>query len=100
MNDLSVQLNDLPVGCCLNGVNMNHLLYADDMVLIAPSPDALQKLIYVCEKYADSNFIKYNSKKTVCMCIKPKWLKNMFVPNFTLNGECLKMLRNKNIWVC
>ena len=31
---------------------MNHLFYADDAVLLAPTVDALQKLIDVCQDFA------------------------------------------------
>ena len=37
MDKLSCTLNDAKAGCIMNGVYMNHLMYADDLVLIAPS---------------------------------------------------------------
>ena len=45
MNKLSSTLNDAKVGCIMNDVYMNHLMYADDLVLIAPSVRALQLLL-------------------------------------------------------
>ena len=41
MDKLSCTLNDAEAGCIMNGVYMNHLMYADDLVLIAPSMHAL-----------------------------------------------------------
>ena len=32
MNDLSVQLSKLPVGCCSGDMVINQLMYADDIV--------------------------------------------------------------------
>ena len=39
MDDLSDRLNKLKIGCCINGIVVNHIIimYADDLVLIAPS---------------------------------------------------------------
>ena len=34
--------------------------------------------------------MRYNVKKTVCMCVKPKVRKDISVPQITLNGKCLK----------
>ena len=45
MDKLSCTLNDVKAGCIMNGVYMNHLMYADDLVLIAPSVHALQVLL-------------------------------------------------------
>ena len=95
MDDLSKKLNMCKNGCQLNGTSMNHLIYADDMVLLAPSPDALQSLLNLCNQYANDHCIKYNARKTVCMTIVPKWLKSFNVPDFTLNGRKLKSVEQQ-----
>ena len=76
-------------GCNINGVSSNHLVYADDTVILAPSPSALQELIDCCGKFAQEHDILYNVKKTKILCVKPKRLKDLQVPNFTLNGRNL-----------
>ena len=43
VDELSVNLGSVPYGCYINSVCTNHIMYADDTVLIAPSPAALQK---------------------------------------------------------
>mgnify|MGYP000135563303 CR=1 FL=1 len=48
---------------CMNDTMFNHLLYADDIVLIAPSASALQLLLNLCEDYAQGHDILYNFKK-------------------------------------
>jgi Reverse transcriptase (RNA-dependent DNA polymerase) len=37
------------LGCHVRGMCVSVILYADDIVLLAPSIDALQKLIFLCE---------------------------------------------------
>ena len=37
VDDLSVTLNACQVGCCVGNVIINHLMYADDLVVLAPS---------------------------------------------------------------
>ena len=90
LDDLSVALNDSKVGCMINAVYMNHLFYADDSVLLAPSPSGLSKLMSICQGYAASSELSYNAKKTVIMCFKPKKLNRLKVPEFKLNGRNLK----------
>ena len=92
INDLSLHLTKSAVGCYINDTCVNHLIYADDAVLIAPSPAALQKLIFVCQNFALNHDISFNVKKTVCSCFKPKSLKVIYVPPFFLDGKCLNFV--------
>ena len=48
VDDLSAKLINLKIGCKINDVYVNRLMYADDTVLIAPSYTAMQKLIDCC----------------------------------------------------
>lgn len=89
MDYLSCDLNKMNAGCIMNNVTVNHLIYADDLVLIAPSAHALQLLINKCENYTMNNDIVYNDKKTVCMRIKPKTMK--------LHDDVIMKLNGKNI---
>ena len=45
MDDLSCSLNKLKIGLCINGQVINHMMYADDLVLLSPSVKGLQKVI-------------------------------------------------------
>ena len=51
VDDLSVQLKKLNVGCVMGDFIVNHLLYADDIVLLSPSSAGLKKLLDICEKF-------------------------------------------------
>ena len=40
ISELSVSLSKLPVGCCCGNTVVNHIMYADDIVLLGPSAKA------------------------------------------------------------
>ncbi len=89
LDELSDLLSKSPAGCRLGGVTMNHLIYADDMCLIAPSPHGMQKLLNICELYAEDQDIIYNSKKTVCMLMQSRKVKFKEPPALYLNRQRL-----------
>ena len=92
MDDLSRRLGETSVGCFVGDVCVNHLAYADDMVLLAPCVRALQKLLEVCEDYALEFDIRYQTTKSMCMVVWPNkyWLR--FDPTIFLNGVSLKFV--------
>ena len=91
IDSLSAALNNTGVGCHYLG-SVNHLAYADDMVLLSPSPFGLQTLLNTCEKFAEEHDILYNTKKTVCMALRPKMFRNMRLPEFTLCNRALSFV--------
>jgi hypothetical protein len=92
LDNLSVILSNANCGCSINSCCVNHLFYADDSVLIAPSPRALQRLIDICVDYAGNFELTFNIKKTKVMCFKPKGLKKLRVPEFYINGSVLEIV--------
>ena len=87
-DDLSKSLNMSGVGCHYLG-SINHLCYADDMVLLSPTPEGLQKMLDICTYYANSHDILFHPKKSVCMAICPNLFKNMILPDISLCGSVL-----------
>ena len=45
----------------------NHLMYADDLVLISPSATGMKELLCACEVYSVEHAIIYNSKKSTVL---------------------------------
>ena len=89
VDDLSGTLNLCNIGCCLNGLRINHLMYADDLVLISPSVAGLNTLLRDCEDFGITHDMKYNSKKSAVMLFRSKSLSKSILPKFLLNGEVL-----------
>ena len=64
MDDLSIALNGCHTGYVVDNIPVNHLLYADDLVVFASSISGLRELMKVCDVFADSHDIKYNPNKS------------------------------------
>ena len=71
MDELSTRLNNLKIGCSIDDLFINHLMYADDLVLISPSTRGLSRLIEECQKYGLEFDIHFNSSKSAVMFFKP-----------------------------
>ena len=89
MDDLSNNLNVSNYGCISGSRLVNHLMYADDLVLICPSAVGLAELILICERYGVEHDIKYNPKKSAVMICRNKCIKDVKFAPFTLSGECI-----------
>ena len=67
MNDLSICLRKLPVGCCCGDMVVNHLMYADDIVLLAPSAKGMQRILNTIYAYGNDFDIVFNVTKSQVM---------------------------------
>ena len=61
VDDSSNILNNAKFGCTINEVIINHLMYADDLVLIAPSIRAMQILLNSCDCFAHDHDVIYST---------------------------------------
>jgi len=52
IDDLLLALYNSGVGCYIRNNFVGALLYADDIVLIAPTATAMRKLLSICGEYA------------------------------------------------
>ena len=62
---LSVTLSKTKVGCALGTIMVNHLAYADDLVILSPSAKGLQKLLNICSEYG--TLCSITNKRNVCI---------------------------------
>ena len=69
IDDLSVDLNACRVGCCVGNAIINHLMYADDLVIMAPSVAGLSKLLIICELFGASHDMIYIQPEEERFCI-------------------------------
>ena len=62
---LSNILNDSSSGCMIDYCKLNHLVYADNNVILGPSPRSLQCLIDLCSEYARNHELSFNIRKII-----------------------------------
>ena len=60
----------------INGVIIDNIRYADDIVLIATTKEGLQKLLHESNSNGESKGLSINYKKTKCMVISKSEKKN------------------------
>ena len=79
-------------GCYFNDMCINHVLYADDICLLAPTASAMQALLDVCYEYGIDNDIVFNPIKSVCTVFKPKAYK-LYLPTVFTGSDALKFIK-------
>ena len=84
IRDLLTVISSSGIGCKVGGHPINILAYADDIVLIAPSWKALQKLLNILNEQASLIDMVCNADKTVCMMFAPKQKDRVIATNFPL----------------
>ena len=93
VDDLSVAINACRVWCYVGNVIINHLMYADDLVILVPSVAGLYKLLSIIyEEYSVNLMILHSIRRKVLLCIsfpKNNWKWN------TKNDELLLAFNDK-----
>ena len=64
---LLILLKQSGIGCHLNCTYCGALAYADNITISCPSRRGLNRLLYICQSFALSNNITFNTKKTMCI---------------------------------
>ena len=73
MNDLLLILRKKGLGCYIKTIFVGAIMFADDLVLIAPSRYAMQELITICEAYCRENCLSFNAKKSKALIFGTKY---------------------------
>ena len=81
VDDLSDYLAKSQIRWHINNACANHVMHADAICLMAPSPAALQKLIHIYYEFSIQNNLSFNFTKSFCMVFKPR-LYNLLCPTF------------------
>ena len=61
INDLYTRLTTRRSGCWINGEFYGVIGYSDDILLLAPSLDALNEMLKVCECYATEHNLQFST---------------------------------------
>ena len=65
MDELLKRLCDAGIGCHFGSMFAGALCYADDLTLLAPTRNAMQKMILICESFANEFYVKFNPTKSM-----------------------------------
>lgn len=84
MDSLLKELKQIGVGCHVGHAFAGALSYADDLTLIAPSLHAMRKMLGVCERFAQSYDVLFNSSKSVSLVFNGRGAGS---GTLTLNGD-------------
>ena len=61
INPLVVELRKAGIGCHIAGLFVGAVLFADDLLLLAPNRDAAQKMLKICESFATNSNIRFST---------------------------------------
>ena len=64
------ELSDSGVGCYWRWLFAGAFCYADDVVLLAPCASALRIMLTICDTYAKSHGLLFNTAKTQLICFR------------------------------
>jgi hypothetical protein len=67
MDSLIDKISSSKYGCYISCINFSIIMYADDIVLLAPTVTGLQMLLLACENELNSLDMRLNTKKSVCL---------------------------------
>ena len=90
MNGMSEKLNKHKIGCVLNDRVVNHLIYADDIVVFSPSLAGLQCLVGECAGFISSRKLTINANKTKCMKFYNRKCNSIPETAITINGAAIE----------
>ena len=92
MEELSILLNKASIGCHINNIFINHLIYADDLVIFLPSTNGLKNLLNVWSGFGIRFDVIFNVIKSKCIIFNI--CKQKFTnPPFFLSGKPLEMVK-------
>lgn len=85
MDGLFTRLSSSGVGCHIGSYFAGGFGYADDLKLLAPSLTGLQRLVVICENYANDYDITFNGSKTLFLIFKGRECPNVETCHITVN---------------
>jgi hypothetical protein len=89
MDELSDILDKADIGCVIGNQKINHLLYADYIVLFSPSVRGLQCLLDITTKYGCNYNMLFNPSKSKSMIIRTPMYKHASFHGFKLGNTVL-----------
>ena len=93
MDGVYDMLSSHKIGCVLGDTIVNHIIYADDLVLMSPSMVGLQKLVDECASYLSSMKLSINLSKTKHMIFCHTSRENTISCSLNINGTVIEAVK-------
>ena len=90
IDGLLQSLADLGVGCTIGEVFVGVLAYADDIVLLAPTPNAMRMMLDTCDNYAEEFNIVFNANKSKGLFSSCKRRSKQNIGPIEINGRTIE----------
>ena len=92
IDDLLYRLSQSGVGCFVGAYFCGALAYADDIVLLAPCPSAMRKLLAICDNYAAAYDIQFNPEKSKLLVAgaHKRYIKQTVCCSFYVGGRLIE----------
>lgn len=85
------QLESSKIGCFVGSKYCGIIGYADDVILLSPTQNAMRKMINICEAYADEFLIKFNGNK--CQSVIFDKCISSIEPYFHVNNQVVSSVK-------
>jgi len=92
IDSLLCALQNSGVGCYIGYMFLGALAYADDIVLLAPTPSAMRTMLALCDSFADDLHIVFNAKKSKCIHIGPELKLPYGSPEFFIGDMAIEFV--------
>jgi hypothetical protein len=95
INDLLVRLQKSNKGCFVGSMFVGVLAYADDIVILAPTPSSMRSLLKICDSFASEFDVKFNSIKSKCLLFSDMRARGyVSVPDFFIGGSRIEFVKS------
>ena len=101
INDLASKINDLNCGIQTDETMLSILLYADDIVLLAPDEISLQRMMNIVSEWCDDWKLTINDEKTKVVHFSPQ-SREISRCKFTCGGQSIQFTdsyRYLGVWL-
>jgi Reverse transcriptase (RNA-dependent DNA polymerase) len=80
------------IGCYVGTQFAGAMAYADNIVLLAPSANAMRRMLAICDDYAQRFHMKFNADKSKCLIFWPPPSTNKFVhgPSLFISNRAIE----------
>ena len=101
LDDLLKKLRKAGLGCHISGEWFGAAGYADDLILMSPSREAMSEMLEICESYANENNLVFstdsNPSKSKSKCVFMCGKENVVYPKkLSLHGKELPYVKHAN----